>query len=86
MVMLDFETPKDQSQAKKDLRFGYSDGYYQMFTGSSQGGGGQTYTVKDGDSLWDIAKKFGTTVDAICQANNITNPDLIKAGQVLIIP
>jgi stage VI sporulation protein D len=46
----------------------------------------QTYTVQSGDTLSKIAKRFGVTVDAIVKANNIANPNLIKAGQVLKIP
>ncbi len=45
-----------------------------------------TYTVRPGDTLFRIALQFGTTVSAIAQANNITNPGLIFVGQVLIIP
>lgn len=48
-----------------------------------------SYTVKSGDSLESISKKFyGTTkkVDAIMQANKLTNPDKLKIGQILIIP
>ncbi len=45
-----------------------------------------TYVVQPGDSLSKIARQFGTTVDALVQANNIANPNLIYVGQVLIIP
>ncbi|WP_247747106.1 LysM peptidoglycan-binding domain-containing protein [Alkalihalobacillus sp. BA299] len=45
----------------------------------------QTYTVVSGDSLWRIATNFGTTVDAIKEANDLTS-DTIYAGQELIIP
>ena len=45
-----------------------------------------TYTVKPGDSLYAIAVKYGTTVQAIAAANNISNPNLIQVGQVLNIP
>ena len=45
-----------------------------------------TYTVKPGDTLYAIAVKNGTTVQAISAANNITNPNLIQVGQVLVIP
>lgn len=44
------------------------------------------YIVQKGDTLWKIAKKYKTTVDAIVKANNIKNPDLIMPGQQLIIP
>jgi LysM repeat protein len=45
-----------------------------------------TYTVQRGDTLGAIAKKFGTTVNALASANNIANPSLIRVGQVLKIP
>lgn len=44
------------------------------------------YKVKSGDTLTAIAKKNGTTVDAITKSNNIKNPDLIYAGQELNLP
>ena len=44
-----------------------------------------TYTVQSGDSLYKIATKYNTTVDAIKKANNLTN-DLLSIGQVLTIP
>lgn len=43
------------------------------------------YTVKKGDSLWVIANKYGTTVDNIKKANNLTSNNL-SIGQTLIIP
>lgn len=43
------------------------------------------YTVKSGDSLWSIAKKFNTTVDDLKKANNLTNNSL-SIGQKLVIP
>ena len=46
----------------------------------------RTYTVKSGDTLSAIAVKFSSTVAAIASANNITNINNIKVGQVLIIP
>jgi len=48
--------------------------------------GGFPYVVCWGDTLWSIALRFGTTVEAIVQANNIADPDYILAGQTLIIP
>lgn len=43
------------------------------------------YTVQSGDNLSSIAAKFNTTVSNICSLNNISNPNLIYAGQVLKI-
>lgn len=45
-----------------------------------------TYTVKSGDTLYAIAKRYNTTVAKISQANNIKNINLIRVGQVLKIP
>ena len=46
-----------------------------------------TYTVQPGDTLTAIARRFNTTVPAIVAANpQITNPNLIYVGDVLIIP
>ena len=44
-----------------------------------------TYTVKSGDSLYSIAKKFNTSVTAIQNLNNLTNNNL-SVGQQLKIP
>lgn len=45
------------------------------------------YTVKAGDTLTAIAKKYGTTVEALLKANpQIKNPDLIRVGEVINIP
>lgn len=45
----------------------------------------KTYTVKSGDTLAGIAAKFATTVAKIKAANKLTS-DMIKVGQVLVIP
>ena len=43
------------------------------------------YTVKSGDTLWLLAKRFGTTVDAIKRLNGLTG-DMLNIGQVLKSP
>lgn len=45
----------------------------------------QTYTIKPGDTLYAIAEKHGTTIAALVARNNITNPDVIQVGQVLVV-
>jgi LysM repeat protein len=42
--------------------------------------------VKAGDTLYRIAVNHGVTVAAIMAANGIANPNLIRPGQVLVIP
>lgn len=44
-----------------------------------------TYTVKPGDTLYSIAKRFGTSVEKIVAENNISNPNLIYPGDILSI-
>ena len=44
-----------------------------------------THTVVKGDTLSALAKKYGTTVNAIAKLNNINNVNLIYVGQVLTI-
>jgi spore germination protein len=39
-----------------------------------------------GDTLSSIAKKFGVSVNAIIDANSISNPNRIYLGQELVIP
>lgn len=44
------------------------------------------YTVKSGDTLTKIAKKYNTTVQALTSLNNLSNPNLLRVGQKLKIP
>ena len=44
-----------------------------------------SYTIVSGDTLWSLAKRFGTTVDAIKRLNGLTG-DEIFTGQTLLIP
>jgi len=45
-----------------------------------------TYTVKDGDSIGSIAVALNTTSQALIDANNLSDPNLITVGQVLKVP
>lgn len=43
------------------------------------------YTVRSGDTLWLLSRRYNTTVDAIKKANGLTG-DLLNIGQILKIP
>jgi len=44
------------------------------------------YTVQPGDTLYSIARMYGSTIQGIIDTNNITNPNLIYPGSVILIP
>lgn len=46
-----------------------------------------TYSIQAGDTLFGLARKFGTTVEALLAANpQISDPDLIRIGDTIRIP
>ena len=45
-----------------------------------------TYKVEKGDTLYSISRKYQITVAELRTANNLSENDVIKAGQKLIIP
>jgi|GEM_PF-1532982 len=45
-----------------------------------------THTVAENENLFRIAQQYDVTVQALAQANNITDPNSIQVGRVLIIP
>ena len=53
--------------------------------GASTGGAYFEYTVRSGDTLWLLAQRFGTTVDAIKSLNGLSS-NILNIGQVLRIP
>ena len=44
------------------------------------------HTIKRGDTLFDIAARYGASATAIREANNISNARRLQAGKVLLIP
>jgi beta-lactamase class A len=45
-----------------------------------------SYTVKAGDTLWDISQSNGVKVDDLVQLNGLGNADVLAVGQVLRLP
>jgi len=46
----------------------------------------KTYTIVSGDMLWKIAEKFKVKIDDIVKLNQIKNANMIKVGQILMLP
>lgn len=46
----------------------------------------RTYRVRSGDSLYEIARRFGTTVERLQELNDMGDSTLIRVGQILKLP
>lgn len=46
----------------------------------------RVHTVKQGDTLWGISRRYGVTVQSIEKANNLADPGRLAVGQRLTIP
>lgn len=44
------------------------------------------HQVERGDTLWDLARRYDTTVEQLAAANGLTDPHRLREGQVLTIP
>ncbi|MBQ5498866.1 MAG: LysM peptidoglycan-binding domain-containing protein [Treponema sp.] len=44
------------------------------------------YTVKEGDSLWGISRRYGITVEDLCSVNEISEKKVLSIGKKLIVP
>jgi beta-lactamase class A len=53
---------------------------------TSSDASGSKYTVKSGDTLWDISVATGTSFDDLIKANSLANADQLTIGQVLSLP
>ena len=47
---------------------------------------GTSHIVKYGDTLWSISQQYGVTIQAIVQANQLTDPNVLYPGTKLFIP
>lgn len=59
---------------------------YTVTPGHTRTPASTEYTVLPGDTLSAIAEAHGVTVEEIVEANQITDPNLLRIGQVLTIP
>ncbi len=58
-------------------------GLFLLGVALAQGG---TYVVRPGDTLFSIARRFGTRVEVLARLNRLADPDRIQAGTVLKLP
>lgn len=94
--MLQFERPADQSTAAQAKRAAYGEMVKELLEGKTEevtkpttpstGNTEDVYTVKSGDTLSAIARKYNTTYQKLAEYNGIANPNLIHAGQQIKIP
>nr|PNR63099.1 hypothetical protein PHYPA_001524 [Physcomitrium patens] len=47
---------------------------------------GKTVQVRDGDTLWGIARKYNVSVDALMASNGISDGDSIVVGEMIVLP
>jgi len=69
-----------QEKTTLDLLMKTEDAVQYILTGTKEA---KTYTVQDGDTMWDIAHKLGMGTDELAAANPGFDPDKLKIGQVL---
>lgn len=99
--MLQFERPADQSAAAQAKRAAYGEKIKELLEGKAEEAPKPTtpatpapspenteevYTVKSGDTLSAIARKYNTTYQKLAAYNGIANPNLIYVGQKIKIP
>ena len=93
VVLTQYERPRDQTDKVKEQRASYSLDFYNKYAGATPTPVKPAepektevvYTVRAGDTLSAIARKYNTTYQKIAKDNNIPNPNIIYIGQKLVI-
>lgn len=93
VVLTQFEKPANQSDKVKEQRAKYGLDFYNKYASATptpvkpaeSEKKEVVYTVRAGDTLSAIAKKYNTTYQKIAKDNNIPNPNIIYVGQKLVI-
>lgn len=82
--LVDVEGSGSESQVVAGTTEGYVDVYVP--TALLPRDGETLYTVRPGDSLWRIARRFRVSVQALVEANDLQHPYRLDPGQALVIP
>jgi LysM repeat protein len=77
---------KNMDMFREDVRKALTPVVSKPTTSPVSRSGQVEYTVVSGDTLSGIGQKFSVDWQKIAQANKITNPNLIRVGQKLVIP
>lgn len=93
VVLTQYERPRDQTDRVKEQRASYGLDFYNKYAGQTPTPVKPVepektevvYTVRAGDTLSAIARKYNTTYQKIAKDNNIPNPNIIYIGQKLVI-
>lgn len=85
--VFDFESGalRDTVLSLKKHYFSIYSHYGQTDSESKAAAGRIIHKVKQGDNLGAIARKYGTTVSAICRLNNISSKKILRIGERLIV-
>lgn len=60
--------------------------YTPRNSGNQLSGGTVKYKVKKDDTLWTLANRYNTTVDALLAINNMGDSSTVQAGQIILVP
>jgi len=77
---------KERSESPKRYASRKSGGSSKSTSATASSGSKGTHKVRAGDTLWDIARKYGTTTARIRQQNGMGRSSRIYPGQILNVP
>lgn len=87
IVMIKYEEPYDQSDKNQERRAAIAEDLYMELCSVNDK---VYYTVRRGDTLWALSRRFGTTITGIVNANKLAyptiRPEYIETGWILEIP
>jgi len=64
----------------------YAFNNYIALAGTPAEANGSAHVVEPGDTLWAIALMYGCSIDDLIDKNGLSNPNLLRKGQVLRVP